>query len=119
MKKSFGEYFIRMVVEQFHKLYIRGGNAGEKVGIGLLESERHDDHQENGVLDKYINLRKKREYGLAVRFAILVRPHQNNFYSAVNMWHSVDGYIRLTSLNDRLFITPDIVRVVGKPEFRS
>ena len=106
MKNAFGEYFLRMVVEAFHKLYIKGGNGPE------------GDKKNNVMnLEMYMNLRKKTEYGLAVRFAILVRPQKDNFYSAINMWHSVDGYIRLTSLNDRLFVTPDIVRVVGKSVF--
>ena len=100
LKEAFGEYFLRIVVEKFHKLYIRGGASPEN-DLG------------NNKEDTYIRLRRKTEYGLAVRFAVLVRPNKDNFYSAIYMWHFVNGYTRLTSLDDRLYITPDIVRVVG------
>ena len=99
MKKAFGEHFLRIVIESFHKLYIRGSNQPILANQG-----------DGG----FLKLRRSTEYGLAVRFAILVRPHRDNFYSAVNMWHSVDGYIQLTPLKDRLFITPENVRLVGK-----
>ena len=101
LKEAFGERFLRIVVESFHKLYIRSGALPAQ---GL----------KNGNKDPYIRLRRQQEYGLAVRFAVLLRPHKDNFYSALYMWHFVNGYTRLTSLNDRLFLTPDIVRTLGK-----
>ena len=103
LKEAFGEYFLRLVVEEFYKQYIRGGSIPKRTST----STGNDD-------DLYIRLRRKTEYGVAVRFAILVRPHADNFYSAIYMWHYFSGYSQLTSLNDRLLITPDIVKIVGK-----
>ena len=103
LKEAFGEYFLRIVVEEFYKQYIRGGSIPKR----KPSSTGKDD-------DLYIRLRRKTEYGVAVRFAILVRPHADNFYSAIYMWHYFNGYSQLTSLNDRLLITPDIVKIVGK-----
>ena len=88
-----------MVVERFERLHIKGRQL-VKAGT-------------NGPPGSYRNLRTKSEYGIAVRFAISLLPHNDNLYNAVNMWHSVEGYIRLTSLSDRLIVTPDIIRVVG------
>lgn len=90
-------------MEKFYKQYIKGGSIPKR---GSTNSG-HDE-------DLYIRLRRKTEYGVAVRFAILVRPHADNFYSAIYMWHYFNGYSQLTSMNDRLLITPDIVKVVGK-----
>lgn len=92
-----------MVVEKFEKLYIKGRTVVED--------------GTNNPQGRYRNLRKKSEYGVAVRFAVSFLPHDDNLYNAVNMWHSANGYIRLTSLNDRLFVTPDIIRVVGMPNY--
>ena len=103
LREAFGEYFLRIVVEEFYKQYIRGGSIPKRTST----STGNDD-------DLYIRLRRKTEYGVAVRFAILVRPHADNFYSAIYMWHYFNGYSQLTSLNDRLLITPDIVKIVGK-----
>ena len=103
LREAFGEYFLRIVVEEFYKQYIRGGSIPKRMST----STGNDD-------DLYIRLRRKTEYGVAVRFAILVRPHADNFYSAIYMWHYFNGYSQLTSLNDRLLITPDIVKIVGK-----
>ena len=102
-KEAFGEYFLRIVVEKFYKQYIKGGSTPKRGSANTGNDE-----------DLYIRLRRKTEYGLAVRFAILVRPHADNFYSAIYMWHYFNGYSQLTSMNDRLLITPDIVKVVGK-----